>query len=238
MSTTTTRTPFLIAGIVTVLIALGLLIAGGALLYGNSKKDDDGYLNTGAHRLHATTYAMASDDLDLDLDGVSDVLDADDMGTVRVKATSNDGQPIFVGIARTTDLDAYLGDVEHTTVTDVDFDPFEADYRREAGTQTPAPPATRTIWQAASHGTGTQAFTWDVRDGNWSVVVMNEDGSRNVDADVKVGAKLPWLAAAGWTVLGGGVLALVIAGTLIYVGANRRSGLQGSVPAQPSAAAA
>ena len=38
-------------------------------------------------------------------------------------------------------------------------------------------------------------ITWPVETGNWTLVVMNADGSRNVVSDVAVGATVP---AAGW----------------------------------------
>ena len=57
-------------------------------------------------------------------------------------------------------------------------------------------------------------LTWDIADGDWSVVVMNADGSAGVDARVSAGAKLPWLTAVGWGTLGAGVLGLIIAGLI------------------------
>ena len=51
---------------------------------------------------------------------------------------------------------------------------------------------------------------------------MNADGSRGVAADVSAGARLPWLAPAGWATLGGGLVALVLAGSLVFVGIHGR----------------
>ena len=86
-------------------------------------------------------------------------------------------RPVFVGIARTRDVDAYLDRSAHATLTDVEVDPFEADYRTTGGLTRPAAPGTQPIWAARRTGTGTQTLTWDVEDGDWSVVVMNADGS-------------------------------------------------------------
>ncbi len=115
---------------------------------------------------------------------------------------SRDGdEPVFVGIAPTDQVSRYLTGVAHTSVSDVDSWPFDADYdeRAVAGEGKPAPPGDQRIWAASVQGAGTQTLEWDVDDGDWSVVVMNADGSRGVDAEVEAGAKVPFLSEIGWT---------------------------------------
>jgi len=53
---------------------------------------------------------------------------------------------------------------------------------------------------------GTQTVTWKVREGDWSVVLMNADGSRGVSADIDLGAKLSFLLWVAIGLLMGGVL--------------------------------
>ena len=53
---------------------------------------------------------------------------------------------------------------------------------------------------------GTQTVTWKVREGDWSVVLMNADGSRGVIAEVDLGAKLSFLLWVAIGLLMGGVL--------------------------------
>ena len=126
---------------------------------------------------------------------------------MRLEVGNEGGAPVFVGIARTSDVDDYLRGVDHAVVTDFDSAPFRADYREQPGRAVPAPPARQRIWDAAAHGAGKQTLTWDVRDGDWSVVVMNADGTPGVHADVRAGAKLGFLDEAGWVLLGMGGLA-------------------------------
>ena len=46
-------------------------------------------------------------------------------GNARLNVRGDDGTPVFVGVARTRDVDAYLGRTAHATLTDFDVDPFE-----------------------------------------------------------------------------------------------------------------
>src|SRR4051794_9919711 len=185
MPDTTPRTSprsiaLVIVGAVAALFAAGLIVAGGAVLVADSTKDDDGYLTTSSHRFTTGTAALATDNLDVDLDGLSDVVSSEHYGKVRLGVASTDGKPVFVGIAPTRDVDAYLGSVAHSTVTDVNVEPFRVDQLSVAGRRHAGPPARRSIWEASAHGSGTQTLTWGVQDGSWSVVVMNEDGSPGV----------------------------------------------------------
>jgi hypothetical protein len=206
-----------IAGGIAGLVAMLMLAGGGALLWGDAQKDHDGYLSTGTDRFHTRTYAIRTDNLDVDTGGASSVLSHDLFGSVRLKATSHDGKRVFVGIARTSEVDAWLRGSAHATVTDVDTSPFHATYRTDGGGR-PGAPGEQGFWAAKASGTGTQTLAWDVEDGNWSVVVMNADGSAGVDTGVVAGAELPWLDEAGWIVIGGGLLTLAVAGGLIAIG--------------------
>jgi hypothetical protein len=199
-----------IASITAALVALVLLVLGGVALWGNAKKDDDGYLSTSTHRFATSTYALASEELDLDFDGYSELIGR---GKVRVDPRA-DG-PVFVGIARTRDVSRYLRGTEHTLVTDVETEPFRADYRAAPGNR-PAAPGTQSIWAASAHGAGAQTLTWDVKDGDWSIVVMNDDGARGIDAGISVGAEVPWLSALGWALALAGLLTALLAATGLY----------------------
>ena len=155
-------------------------------------------------------------DLFIDTDGAGWFLDRNRYGEIRLEVSS--GKPVFVGIARSRDVAAYLRGTQHDLVRDVSYSPFDADYRRVAGDERPPRPAAQGFWAASASGTGTQAVAWDVEDGDGSVVVMNADASRGVDADAKAGAELPFLASLGWGALIAGLVALVIAATLAIVG--------------------
>jgi hypothetical protein len=207
-----------VAGAMVALLAVALLVAGGALLWANGQKDADGFISSGSDRFSTSTYALATENLDVDGDVPSWVAKPDRYGKVRLRATPRADKPVFVGIARTSDVSAYLGQSPRATVTDLNYDPFRASYRTEGGTRRPAPPTAQRIWAASATGSGTQALTWDVKHGDWSIVVMNADGSRGVDAGVSAGANVPVLDELAWGTLGGGLLLLVAGGGLMYLG--------------------
>ena len=206
---------FIAAGVIG-LLSLGLLAGGGLMLWGDAEKDEHGYVSTASERFATNTYALATENLDIE--GVDWILGRERWGKIRLEATAGGDERLFVGIARTSDVNDYLRGTSHELVTDIDYAPFRADYRELDGDAKPARPADQDIWAASAHGAGTQALTWEVEDGDWSVVVMNENASRGVDAGVKAGANLPFLPGAGWGSLAAGFGALAVAAGLAVLG--------------------
>ncbi len=193
-----------------------MFAAGGVALWTDSKKDDQGYLSTATHGFASGGYAVATDDLDVNGVPLGVVGDAS-YGRVRLQVTPRGDKPVFVGIARTESVSSYLRQSPHSVLTDLSFDPFRADYRAHPGAEAPATPGTQRFWAASSEGTGTRTITWKIRNGHWSIVVMNADGSRGVDAGVRAGARIPILPAVGWGALGIGLLLVAGAGGLTAV---------------------
>jgi hypothetical protein len=212
---------YIVAGALGVL-SLGLLAAGTLMLWGDAQKDDAGYISTAGERFATTTHALTTDNLDVDTAGADWIFGRDRWGKIRLEVEPRDDEQLFVGIARTSDVKDYLRGTGHELVEDVSFAPFRADYRELAGDAAPEPPAAQDFWAASAHGHGTRELTWDVEDGDWSIVVMNEDASSGVDADVKAGADVPFLAGAGWGSLSAGLVLLGVAAGLAVVGTRGR----------------
>jgi hypothetical protein len=212
------RTLALVAGALAGLLAFAFLVAGGLLLWGDAQKDADGYLSTATEQYRSPAHAVVTDDLDLDLADAGWVLGSDKLGALRLQATSRDGKPVFVGVAPSRDVSAYLAHSAYSRLTDVSFDPFDADYRLHGGDRAPATPAAQDFWAASARGIGTQTVDWKIRDGRWSVVVMNADGSRGVDVGVKAGADVPLLTGVAWAVTAGGLALLALAVALVVIG--------------------
>jgi hypothetical protein len=211
------RVALITTAAVTALMAVLLLVAGGAALWGNAQKNEQGYLTTDSERFASETRAIATQSLDVDSDLPGWLVGEESYGDIRLQVRGNDEQPVFVGIAPTRDVERYLSGAAHATLTDVDYDPFDAEYRNAAGERPLAPPVEQYFWETSTHGPGDQVLTWDVRDGDWSVVVMNADGSSGVDVDVSAGANVPVLATIGWVLMATGGLLLTIAGIVLVL---------------------
>jgi hypothetical protein len=210
----------LVIGCLLLLPGIGLLLGGGALSAAYAVgRDDDGYFDVTIDRLESPTVAITTEDLQFTADPgspdwVLDALDAD----VRLRVTSADtGQDVFVGIARSVDVDSYLSGVAHDEIADVeDSEPI---YRNRAGSSEIAPPTGESFWVASASGNGTQELAWDATEGRWAAVVMNADGSPGVSADVNVGARMGFLLPLGLTMLGIGAVLTIASVVLIMVGA-------------------
>jgi hypothetical protein len=186
----------IVLGSLSLLLALAFIGVTVATIYGfETNRDATGYFVTHTHHYQTSSYALSTESLKVG--GVTGALEAG-LVRVRIAATSNDAaRPLFIGIARTTDVNRYLDRIQHDELRDISFDPFKIDYRR-LGTGAPtALPSTQGFWQAHASGTGTQTVSWPVEKGRWSAVVMNADGSRKVSVDGQLAARL---AGAWWFV--------------------------------------
>jgi hypothetical protein len=211
------RILLLIFGGITVLIALALLASGGAAVWGLSQRDNDGFFTSGEHEFSTSSYALASESLDVgpDIPGWLE----DGFATVRVEATS--AKPLFIGIGPVADVERYLADVEHAQITDFEIDPFSVSYRALDGSAQPARPASQDFWRAQATGPGNQTISWPIEEGTWSVVAMNADGSRNVAVDARLGTRIQYVRWIISGLFGAGVLVVVLGAGLIYLGARR-----------------
>jgi hypothetical protein len=210
----------LVFGCLLLLPALGLLVGGVVIGAGYAfGRDDDGYFSTGTERLQTDTVAITSGDIDFGTepgspDWVFDVLDAD----VRVRAVGVDpDREVFIGIARTSDVDEYLASVAHDTI--VEFDDGDAVYERTGGVDEIGPPAEQTFWEESASGDGSQELVWSPSSGRWSAILMNADGTPGVAADVEVSAKAGFLLPLVVIMLALGLMATAGAIALIVVGA-------------------
>jgi hypothetical protein len=212
----------IVAGSVVGLLAFALVAGGALTLWANGEKKDDGFLWTSTERVATSTAALATENVDVNLDGAGWLVDSGTLGKVRLKVASRTDARVFVGIARTSDVSSYLRGTSHAIVTDIDTTTFRTKFhvnsRTTAGARPVADPTTQPIWVAMSYGAGTRDVSWKVKDGDWSVVVMNADGSRGVDAAVSAGAEAPFLGPLGWSLLGGGLVFLLVSAGLLALG--------------------
>ena len=91
--------------------------------------------------------------------------------------------------------------------------------RDVAGSATPEAPEDQRVWAASDSGSGIREITWVVEPGEWTVVVMNADGSGGIDTVVQAGIEAPWVApvVATFVLLSAGMLLVGIALTIVAV---------------------
>lgn len=226
---------FLSAGSILALLALLLVAAGGVLFWVHTaKRDADGYYSSHTERFQSDSSAIVSDNLDVGTDGPDWLFEEGRLATIRLRGTSGEaGNDIFIGIGRTEAVRAYLAGTPYDVVTDLDLDPFRADYRREEGSGAPEPPGDQRFWAVSAEGGQTETLRWEVDRGNWSAVVMNADASAGVAADLSVGAKIGFILWVGIGLLIVGVLMLAGAAVLVYFGARTPREPAETVPAAP-----
>ncbi|GAB3260315.1 DUF4389 domain-containing protein [Nocardioides dilutus] len=196
------RVVLAVAGCLLLLVSLG--IGGGgatAALLDQAARDHDGFVMTGDVSLETETYALVSDSMTIHTDGSTSRVPEAIFGDAKVEATNGDGSTVFVGVGSTADVADYLEGVQQAEVTDITTTDGDADATYlVTGQDAPSVPPTEVdTWVAQATGTGTVSVDWPVEDGDWTVVVMNADGSAGVTADVAAGAELPWL---GWAAIG------------------------------------
>jgi hypothetical protein len=208
---TTGRIIALAAGPVLLLISLALIAAGGTLVWADQEQVHSGYVTTSTATYATRGYALTSDAITLHSRGMF-------VDEVRIRITSSGpSRPLFAGIAATGDVERYLSGVSYTAVGGHDA-------TDHPGTGVPAAPAAALPWAARAQGTGNLTLTWAVRDGDWTVVVMNADASPGLSVRAEAGISalaLPWLAGE---MLAVGLLTGVAAVVLIVVPVRLASG--------------
>ncbi|GAA3394918.1 DUF4389 domain-containing protein [Cryptosporangium minutisporangium] len=216
------QTVLLVLGIVAVAATLGLLAIGAPLLWAHgTQRDDAGYYTLQSERLATPTYAVSSERIEVFADVHGGRWDrvVDQLGTVRISVDDLTGKNVFVGIARTSDVTAYLGTASYDVVSDLSGG--QPLYQRHDGAGAPAgTPAEQPFWVASADGAGRQTMTWDVRRGDWTLVVMNADATPGIDVAARAGVRTDALGPVGAGFLGaaavtGLVAALLLAGAVV-----------------------
>jgi hypothetical protein len=224
-SGTRRRVAPLIAGSVLAVFAVTTLIGGAWALWVDRMDRHDGYVSIGTTNLHTETSAIQAP---LTGDGPDWLYGRKVFGTARVHATSQHAQPMFIGIARTRDVDRYLAGTGYATIQHLASD----EVKDHAGRAQTVPPTRVSNSAASTKGTGPLTLQWKPRGGDWSIVLMNSDASPGVALHGSLNAKapiLPWLASGLLFV--GAVMAC--GGALLIVRGVRRNRPSASTHTQP-----
>ena len=220
---TTRRVVALIFGLLGLAAAAALIAGASAVLLVD--RDDDGFYVTRVHTFAQSSSAIVSEDLDILSDAPGWVVDVlADPVDLRISGTTGRDDGLFIGIARTGDVDRFLEGVAHHEVTHIEFDGRtieDVEYTLHAGPSAATPPGDVDIWEVSTVGRGSQTLDWDLDAGNWTVVVMNPDGAAGVDAELILGAKIANMIAIAWTVMGFGIFSLLGGAVLVFIAVQR-----------------
>lgn len=204
------RVASLVSASLLCVVALAFLAGGGMALWKDRvDRGSNGFVTLGGATLRTEQYAIVGD---LRGDGPGWLYGPTVLGDARVRATSQPGQPLFIGIARKDDVFHYLRGAGYATI-----DSFEvrAD-TTHAGAAPSGPPSREPIWAVSTQGIGWQTLPWTPRAGDWSVVFMSADASANVDVRGSASARLPFLPwLAGGFLIAGAAVGLIAAWVLV-----------------------
>lgn len=215
-----------------ILISVPFLFAGGALLGVNGVLDQGGgYIGIDDVDFVTSTYAIVGKELDIEDVVINNDRRSDwvwepsvgDFVTFKVSADSNDGKDVFIGIIEDDDAMMYLNDVEYDYLTEFNMENYRKDpyiqYRRHSGGDLTVPPTETDIWVAEVSGAGEQTLKWSPEPGNYWLVIMNEDGTPDVDVDTSLSVKVPILGNIGGGLFLGGFVAMAMGVAIVYYGA-------------------
>jgi hypothetical protein len=209
------RTPLVVLGAVLLAIAGFAIVAGAFLVavFGSGN-----VLATGPQSVATSTRALVS--TAAEFDGLREAPSLLGQARIEIEATTRDaGRGVFVGVAAADDVDRYLAAADVDIVTDVRFLPFRLTTEHRPGAGSVPVPGTQHFWVArAAVDNGTARLSWPVRDGDYRIVLMNADGSPNVDVDARFALVIPSAPRVGVIVLAVGLATALIGAVVLTFG--------------------
>lgn len=221
----------ILAGGFFIMIAIPILFSGGALMGISDVFDQGGgFIGVDNIDFETSTQMLVAKELDVyidDFDGPPHWMwepSIEDLVTFKVKAESNTGDNVFIGIVEAGDAYAVFGDVAYDQINQFVMEDVRGhspyiEYRYHPGEVLNMTPADLDIWVTSVSGSGEQSLTWSPEIGHFWLVIMNEDASANVDIEAGVAAKIPILSNIGSGLFVGGLVLLGIGVAIVYFGA-------------------
>lgn len=225
----------LILGVAAALLGFPMLLAGVGLGAAQLSATQDGYFTTRTVAVRGDGSAITLDVLKVGRAGAGGWWAQAGLATVRLSATSPDGEDVFIGIAPTSAVRTYLAGVPHDAVTSIRPDGLTLTPRNPTAERmiSGMPPDQR-FWVAAAHGRGGAELTWDVTPGSYTAVVLNSDATPGVAVQLGAGVRIPHLLWFATGLAIAGVLLLAGAAGLIVAGAGKPSPSAADTGQQPA----
>jgi hypothetical protein len=206
--------------VVLFLIAGALLSGAGGLVWlSGNLRNPDGFLTGPTAPMTTAGHAITSSSIDID--GVpEDWLTGDVVGTFQTEVESADGEPLFIGVGPSEQVDAFLDEVAHTEVTRFGSE-LRISFEEHPGSLQPGLPGDQDFWMASADGNGSLTMEWEPVSASWTLVVMNADATPTVDVEASTGLDSPWILA-GTIALGIlGLATIAVATGLALIGSAR-----------------
>ena len=222
----------LIFGSLFLLVGVVLLIGGGTLVgVDRAFTDADGFLTAPSAVLERDSHAI-----------VGQIYLEDEWiwwwrDPARAQVRMEGDGSIFLGIGPRDEVEVFLAETSYSEIRDVEF----AEYRRRGvwateyfdhvGDAAPEAPSSQAFWVSTAEGEGTQTLRWPIEPGDWTLVVMNGDGSRGIDVEGSFGVEAPWLLGLGIGLLAAGLILLGVGLILVLFVArlSRRTEAAGQI---------
>ena len=139
-------------GVLSTLIAIGLLAGGSVLMWADrTQRDSAGYLTSPTTRLESSTYAIAATDINITVDAPGWHVAADGLGSVRIVATDTSSAPMFIGIAPARDVQRFLNGTAYDQLNGYAVASGGPTYVTHSG-GAPAAPGTQSFWRETTQG--------------------------------------------------------------------------------------
>jgi hypothetical protein len=204
------RIAALVSGVLMAVLGLGLLTGGAGILWADGRDGSlDGTFTSPTYTLETSSAALVSEELALRAPTPADWFGWPDDARFGLVATGVEDRAIFAGIGSTHEVEAYLDGVPHAAVTWLGPGRSDVALEETTGNAVATPPSEQPFWSARAVGPGQQELRWAPESGDWTLVVLNADGTPGVRVDAKGYATVPALLAVGtWLAVAGGLLGL------------------------------
>jgi len=199
-------------GIPLLLIGLFMTLGGIALLV---LVGTDGTFSLPATQATSTGNALVLETLDV---GENLASSGSFSATIGVSVDGHDGV-VFVGIGPAADVERYLRGVPVDRIVQVNWPGGMRTEPDHGGTRTPPPPGRQSFWTVKDQGS-TADLRWTVAKGNWTLVIMNANGSSDVSVTASGSLGMPALGPISIVLLVVG-LAFLVGGILLTVSGSK-----------------
>lgn len=212
----------LVFGIIFILVAFPLLVGGGVMVaIDRTLRDDEGFYSIHGLNIDASSPIVITAPADIRIENLW-LWRYSNPVSVKVAATSKSDKEVFIGVARESDLRAYINGASYDEITSFSIYPEKLDQKHFPGNPTLPPPESQKFWVASSTGSGNRELQWDITTGIFSLVLMNADGSSPIKAEVSIGIKIPpIISMIGWGLFASGIILLVAGGIMIFFAVRR-----------------